>query len=120
MGMDLGAGFGAQGAVNGLQQLLARRQMMRAYQDAQNQQANTNQYRDRALAQQDELKRAQIAEMADASKERALTAQGIQQDRRIGTANALGDQIPADTFIQKSDPAVGMLQTGGRGSLLPP
>ena len=33
-------------------------------------------------------------------------------------ANVLGDQLPAETFLGSHDPAVGMMQRGGRGSLL--
>lgn len=118
MGMDIGAGFGAGGAVQGLQQLLAQRQMMRAYADQQQQLQTENAFKQQQLQQQDELKRAQIAEMASASKDRLAASQGAQSDRQVGLANALGDQLPAGTFLQPNDPAVGMLKTGGRGSLL--
>lgn len=117
-GMDLGGGYGAGGAVLGLQELLAQRTAARQYQDRQQQQQWENNYKQQQLAQADELKRAQLEQMAQASKDRTLSAQGQEQDRRIGLASSLSDQIPPQTLLAPSDPAVGLMQQGGRGSLL--
>jgi hypothetical protein len=66
---------------------------------------------DRALEQNDAYRR-------DALDERSAIASGVAQDRQTGLANALGDQVPEGAFIAPTDPIVGMLRMGGRGSLL--
>lgn len=110
-GMDLGGAFGAGGAVDGLQQLLAQRQAERVFQAEQafkQQQLALEQQR---LANETETKRATLAAMQEDRQAQA-------DQRRGAAANTLGDQLPGGTFLPKTDPAVGILETGGRGSLL--
>lgn len=111
MGMDIGGGFGAAGAVQGLQQLLAQR-------FAERQQAE----RERAALADEANRRQQLEEQMQwrqmQQKELERSHQESENIRRGQEANALGDQIPANAFLAKTDPAVGILQTGGRGALL--
>lgn len=118
--MNLGALEGGAGVGDGIQELIKQRLMAQQFLAQQQQQQTDNNFKQQQLQQQDDLKRAQLAEMADAAKSRAAVAQGAQQDRQIGLASGLADQIPPNTFMPMSDPAVGMLRTGGRGSLLTP
>lgn len=122
MGMDIGGGFGAGGAVQGLQELLKQRFL----QAQQNQQANQFQ---QTLAEQNRKNVADEGLRQQAIQEQAAWRQ-MQADelkrnhedvaniRRGAEADALGNAIPPNTFIPQNDPAVGILQTGGRGSLL--
>jgi len=113
MGMGIGAGFGAAGAVNGLQQLLAQRQMMRAYQDAQNQQAVQNQDRQTALGLQ-----SRQLDQTDRERQDSL-AENVRQHNLMAGAKTnedalkLGDQMPAGTFLPPDAPAVKPLQSIG-------
>jgi hypothetical protein len=68
----------------------------------------------RAQQQLDETSALRKLEEAD----RAANLKSQEEDRTLNRANALADQIPANTFLQATDPAVGLLRTGGRGSLL--
>jgi hypothetical protein len=113
MGLDLGGGYGAEGAVQGLQQLIAQRQAMRAYADQQQQQQTDNAFKQQQLAQQDALTRASI-------DERAQAAHGTQAERLQAQGLHLADTIPPGTILGMQDPAVGTLQTTGYGSLVPP
>jgi hypothetical protein len=118
MGMDLGGGFGAGGAVAGLQQLIAQRFLQRRQDELVKQQGVENEFKNRALQQADDLKRAQIAEVAQAAKDRTEVLKGATADRQMGLAHTLGDQIPAGATMGLNDPAVGLMQQGGLGSLL--
>lgn len=110
---DLGAGlaFGA-GAASDAYDAIRKR-----IADAEQQKFNntiTQREQDRAdatLKQNEELKRLQIESALEAKR-------GAESDRQTGLANTLADQLPAKTPLAPSDPAVGMLQRGGRGSLL--
>src|ERR1051326_1158617 len=111
MGIDLGGGFGAGGATFGLQQLLAQRTLQRQLQAQEQQRALDNAFREKQFASNEELKHAQLAGLMQ-------DRQAREQDRQTGLANALADQLPGGATLSPTDPAVGMLRTGGRGSLL--
>ena len=113
--------MGLQGAVanDSLQQLLSAR---RAQALAQQQQAFENSLKTRTLDQQDTLTRLKIQEMAQAASERAAAMQGQAQDRQIGMANTLDEQMPPGFYPDTPDvqKTVGMLRTGGRGYAMTP
>ncbi len=111
MGIGLSGAFGVAGAYDSLDQILASRVAAQKYADQQRQQAIENQLRERQFQSNEELKRAQL----DATMH---SQQAAEADRQTGLANTLGEQIPAGTVIAPTDPAVGMLRSGGRGSLL--
>lgn len=107
----------AVGFNNALQQALAERyaqqQQAQQYKDHLRQQQFENDMRVQQFQSNEELKRAQL----DASTQQHAAA---EQDRKFGLANAIGDQVPEGTFLPESDPGVGILRAGGRGSLLQP
>src|ERR1043166_8664740 len=111
MGIDLGGGFGAGGATFGLQQLLAQRTLQRKMQQDEQQRAIDNAYREKQFQSNEELKRAQLDALIQ-------NRQALESDRQAGLANTLADQLPGGATLSPTDPAAGMLRTGGRGSLL--
>lgn len=127
MGMDLGGGFGAGGAVAGLQQLIAQREAARRLQLLADQQAWMQQFNEKALAQQDELKRAQLADLAQGRVERAQQMAANEADRRTALAER-AQRIPVENAAQLaptlpinqnvSPQAAGILRTGGMGGQL--
>lgn len=111
MGMGIGTAFGAEGAADAL------RQIIKARIEAQQ--------RDQELAQQTFTNNrltandARLAEEHQANMEDRRTAQqATAEDRSVGRANTLADQIPAGAELAPTDQGVGMMQGGGRGSLL--
>lgn len=99
---------GAQGA---LQQMLARRLEAQRYADKIQQQGFENSMATRrqgALEEQNAL-----------INKRLLQADEDMRQTRLATrADALSDQLPPDTFLPETDPAVATMQQGGRGALL--
>jgi hypothetical protein len=67
----------------------------------------------RQLDQNDQFRRDQLAETA---RQHTLA----DEDRRIGLANTLADQIPAGSELAPDDPGIKLLQSGGRAALLQP
>lgn len=110
-------GIGLQGAFgnDALFSLLHQRKMeqMQAAQQAFENQRRlaADQRAQQGLDLQAKMRQDQLAEQ---TRQHNLET----QDRQIGLANNLAEQIPGGTFLPQSDPAVGMLRTGGRGSLL--
>lgn len=101
----------AMGVNNALKQQMLQRLQAEAVQRQIAQQQFANQMAEKQFASNEELKRANLAELASTHK-------AAESDRQMGIANTLADQIPAGAALQESDPAVKMLQQGGRGSLL--
>lgn len=106
MGVGLATGAGAAG---GLEELFTR---MRADEELQQHQ--------QALNQSGENQRQQRLLQAEQIKGLVQQRQGQEQDRRMAMGNALADQIPPETRVAGTDPAVGILRMSGRGSLLTP
>ena len=111
------AGLGLQGAfgVDAMQQSVRQRILdqlnEQARQQAQALAERSMSLKEREATANDELRREQLAALAE---QRA----NASSDRRVGLATALGDQIPSGVEVQPTDPAVGLLQGGGRGSML--
>lgn len=101
-------GAGVQGA---LEKMMADRIAQEHYADAMRQQ----QFNNNRLTANDHLQQ-QLRQ--DTLAENRRNHDIADQDKRIGLANTLGDQIPENTFLPPTDPGVGILRTGGRGSLL--
>lgn len=101
----------AMGVNSALKQQMLQRLQAEAVQRQMEQQKFANQMQEKQFASNEELKRAQLAEQADTHK-------AAEQDRQMGIANTLADQIPAGAAMQSTDPAVKLMQQGGRGSLL--
>jgi hypothetical protein len=113
MANDLG--LSSAYALQGLQQVLAQRKAERiaAQQRAQQlqQQQFENQMKEKQFRSSEELKRATLDSTA-------AYRQGMQQDREATRAKSLADTIPGNTFLPETDPAAGVLRTGGYGALL--
>ena len=107
----------AVGFNNALQQALAERyaqqQAQQQYADHLRQQQFENDMRVQQFQSNEELKKAQLAATEESRKATA-------DNQRFGQANTLGDQLPEGTRMAETDPGVGILQSGGRGSLLQP
>lgn len=103
---DLGlqGAYGAQGAADALRQLIKDRLI-------RDQQTFTN---NRLTAQDARDAEEHAAKMQDFRTQQSA----IRQEHQTGLANTLGDQIPAGTEMAPTDQGVGLLQSGGRGSLL--
>lgn len=106
------------GGGQSIQQLLLERELEKAgvspIQLAQAKLAQQNQ--EMGLKQQDlELRRQTLA--SNQARQAALDQEAAQQ-KASSEANALGDQLPPGAFLDVSDPAVSMMQKGGRGGLL--
>lgn len=110
---DFASGFQSE-----VQRQLAQRIAEQQYADKLKQQAfeNQRQIGSDARAQQGMDQAAQDRQDRLQAANDAKDAAG--SDRRIGLANTLADQIPENTFMAPTDPGVGILKTGGRGSLL--
>jgi len=111
------AGIGSE-AVGGLSALQASRRQRIMDQIAQQERERAALVQDRnfnlqsrQLDQNDQFRRDQLAET---TRQHDLA----DEDKKIGLANTLADQIPPGAELTPTDPAVGMLQTGGRGALL--
>lgn len=111
MSLGLVAAGGAAGGQAALDDILEKRLAAQIRAKQMEQQTWSNGMREKEFASNEELKHAQLAELA-------ASHQAAEQDRALGRANTLADQIPPGVDLQQSDPAVGMLQNGGRGSLL--
>jgi hypothetical protein len=111
LGLGLDTGFGAGASADELHRIVAERLLKMRMAEAMRAAQVDEAQRQQQLDQNDELKRLQI-------ESTRATQQGVQQDRQIGLAHTLADQIPKDTALAPTDPAVGILRTGGRGSLL--
>lgn len=127
MGMGGVGAYGAMGAQDALDKLREQVMLREKEKLAQEQQQFQNQITtaagaraDRSLDQNDAFRRDQLAETMRQNVRTDEDRTAAAQDRRIGLANTLGDQIPAGTEIGMTDPAVGLFQGGGRGSLLQP
>lgn len=102
--MGLQGAYGAQGAADALRQLIKDRlaQQMATQEMTLRQSQETRLGEEHAAAMQDRLDQHAA----------------IRQEHQTGLANTLGDQIPAGTEMAPTDQGVGLLQSGGRGSLL--
>lgn len=103
----------AGAAANEITRILAERELRRrqAIQDAIAQQTAGRQNRELDLrAQELQFNRERQGRLDEETR----------QQRAATEASSLADQIPADTFVASQDPAVAMMQQGGRGSLLVP
>lgn len=120
MGLGIQGAFGAMGAQQTLQQILAARraeQMMAA-------QAQQVQFENQRQLAGDSRAERQLSNQEAATKAATARQAGLDQENRdqhaYTEANSLAEQIPPGQFLGQLDPAVGRLQTGGRGSLLQP
>src|SRR5690242_3931677 len=106
--LGLGGAYGAGGAADALKDVIKQRLLERQVlaQQALEQQK---------LQQQNTLTRLAIQERADAARQRAEVARGLQQDRVTHEAQGIADTLPPDTFVGESDPAVAKLQGAGYG-----
>lgn len=102
--MGLQGAYGAQGAADALRQLI-KDKLERQQQQFQNNRLTAN----------DKMNADLHAEQMRSLQEQRT---GAATDRRISLANTLGDQLPAGTELATTDQGVGLLQGGGRGSLL--
>lgn len=118
MGLGLGWGAGNAGAFDTLDRLMAQRRAdaILARQAEQQQFENQRQLGGDARAER-QLSNQEAALKATSERQTALDAEAKQQ-HAYTEANTLADQIPPGQFMGPLDPAVGRLQTGGRGSLL--
>ena len=110
-GIGLQGAYGAAGAQDALQQLLARRMEQEAIQRQMKQQEFENSMREKQFQSTEELERAQLEDISQ-------NRQASQQTALMGRAATLADQLPSGTALAPTDPAVGVLRTGGQGSLL--
>src|SRR5689334_7796848 len=101
----------ASGANQSIQQLLLERELERMgvspAQLAQRNQAREDEKLNLLRQQQQFNQQRQTALEQEASQQKAATE-----------ANTLGDQLPPGAFLAQADPAVAMMQKGGRGGLL--
>lgn len=111
----MGLGLTMAGGNDALHQLLAQR---RAERLAAEQRQFNNQRLLGADARAQQALDLQSQYRQDALKEQQRQHTLQDEARNIGLANTLADQLPSGTFLPQNDPAVGMLRTGGRGSLL--
>lgn len=110
---DFGAGIQGE-----LQRMMAERIAAQRYAVDQQHYADSQrqqQFNNNRLTQNDQLQQQLRQDTLNENKRNHDIA---DQDKRIGLANTLGDQIPEGTFMPPTDPGVGILRTGGRGSLL--
>lgn len=111
MGMGLQAAYGADALQQNLRQRImdqiAAQQRDRQFQ----QQQFENDLNTKKFQSGEDIKNANLAAQTESRN-------AIAEDRRIGLANTLGNQLPSGTEIQPGDQAVGLLQGGGRGALL--
>lgn len=108
----------AGGVNNSVQRILARRLMEQQQAQALKQQEFQNQrlMASDARAQQQMEQQSELVRM---QRETQAAAQADQaKQRTYAEANALGDQLPPQTFMAENDPAVATMQQGGRGALL--
>lgn len=111
------AGIGAEaaGGLSALQASIRQRLMDRLTADQlakkEQQQAFENSLRMRQLDQNDAYRQ-------DTLNETKRLHDQQDADRNINLATSLADQLPPESFLPEQDPAVGLLQQGGRGSLL--
>lgn len=110
----------AGGVNNSVQRILARRLMEQQQAQALKQQEFQNQRLTAADARAQQQMEQQ-AELVRMQRETQAAAQADQaKQRTYAEANALGDQLPPQTFMREADPAVSTMQQGGRGALLTP
>lgn len=101
MGIDLGGGFGAGGAVEGLQALLQQRQLA-----AQLAESVRSHQADEAIRQQ---------QLEEQTKFREMQQQGLQQDRAVNEgARLAGTLSPGDSLLNQPN-TVNRLVQGGQG-----
>lgn len=111
MGLGLQGAFGNLGGQDALAKIMIQRKL-------EAQQAFENQRQMHGDARADRQVSNQEAALKAASERQASLDKETQQQHAYTEANTLADQIPPGQFLGPLDPAVGRLQTGGRGSLL--
>src|SRR3974390_1041631 len=122
--MDLSGGYGAGGAIQGLQDILKQRYL--AAQPAQQgglpQQELTE--RNRSNLAHEAIQQQQLAENAATREadrqERIRNHQEVEAIRRTQSGERVANDLPGGSFLSQTDPSVGLLQTTGYGSLLTP
>lgn len=113
MPLGLQWGAGNAGALGTLDELMVQRRLA-AQQEFQNQHVMHGD------AMQEAELSARMAQAQAASARQASLDKETSQQHAYTEADTLADQIPPGQFLGQLDPAVGRLQTGGRGSLLQP
>ena len=108
----------AIGADAAIKQILLQRMQAQQYADTLKQRdfENRRQVAADARAQQQLDLQAESTRLL--RERQQAEADGLKQQRTYAEATALGDQLPAGTFLPEDDAAVATMQQGGRGGLL--
>lgn len=103
-----------------IQQLLLERELQRLGVSPAQVIAKQQSRADEELGLRKQEMQQRQAQFESNQQRQARMDEETSQARTATEASALGDQLPPGVFMPSSDPAVAMMQQGGRGSLLQP